>query len=461
MMPFVAYAQIVKLDKKIGEESAIAVAKEMVIYEDVQKTQYVSDVGNRLISYLDKPLFDYKFQLVSELTPNAFALPGGYIYISTGLLAILNSEDELACILGHEIIHSNNRHTVKQIKGSILPKILEVPGDLIGVLHHDLGVIFNTPIQTSNALLFASYGREFEKAADHLGVELAAKSGYDPSAMLSVLNRLSLTIEIITGMKEEKSYFNDHPYTPDRKVAISKAISKIDFVKQAPVSSRFLMEFDMTLFGDDPSRGVIKKNKFVHPQLKYKIEFPKHWSIENQPTNVTAFSPDGQAALIVSLADSEKSPKELGLDFIASMDDKYKSKLAGSEPYSLKDREGYIIWLKDEDGPKTIGAYVLWLPLGDHMYQFLSIAPCSYEKKILSSVTSFKQMSTEDEKNITASYIKVIKAKEGETIGQLSKQSKNVLSQELTTVINDKKANDILLNNELIKVVKVYMYKYK
>ena len=169
-LPLILYSQSIELDKELGEQNAKMVELQMGIYEDVEKTEYIRRIGNRLISQLEDPLFDYQFHLVPDMAPNAFALPGGYVYVTTGLIPILESEDELGCILAHEIIHANSRHSIKQLKKSILPRLLEVPGNLIGLLNKDLGALFNAPIQTSNALLLASYSRGFETEADIEGI---------------------------------------------------------------------------------------------------------------------------------------------------------------------------------------------------------------------------------------------------------------------------------------------------
>ena len=169
-LPLLGFAQSIEFDKQLGAKNAEQVEQQMELSSDQQKIAYIKKVGQRLVAQLDNPLFEYKFHLVEEPSPNAFALPGGYIYITTGLIPVLNTEDELACIMGHEIIHSNNRHSVKQLKKSIVPKLLEVPGNLIGLIDENLGSFLNLGIETSNSLLLASYGRKFETEADQVGV---------------------------------------------------------------------------------------------------------------------------------------------------------------------------------------------------------------------------------------------------------------------------------------------------
>ena len=115
-------AQSIELDKMLGEENSKMVEAQMGIYQDEKKTSYFKSVGDRLLINLKDKKFDYQFKIVPDPAPNAFALPGGYIYITTGLLPIIESEDELACIMAHELIHSHNRHTIKQLKKSIVPR---------------------------------------------------------------------------------------------------------------------------------------------------------------------------------------------------------------------------------------------------------------------------------------------------------------------------------------------------
>lgn len=105
-----------KLDRQLGAENAQMVASEMGIYQDNALTAYVNQVGQRLVAQLEEPMFDFKFYVADDPTPNAFDLPGGYIYVTRGILTLINSEDELACVLGHEIIHAPERHAIKQMK---------------------------------------------------------------------------------------------------------------------------------------------------------------------------------------------------------------------------------------------------------------------------------------------------------------------------------------------------------
>lgn len=453
LFPLILVAQGLYLDRALGEANAKTVETQMGIYDDEDKTEYLRRVGNRLVSQLEDPLFEYQFHLIPDMSPNAFALPGGYIYVTTGLLPILESEDELACILGHEIIHSNNRHTIQQLKKSILPRLLEVPGNLLGVIDEDLGNLFNAPIQISNTLLFASYGRKFESEADEIGIQLAAKAGYNPYAMITSLSRMSKAIEVATGNEEKKSYFNDHPYTPDRVMAIQQEISEIKWQQKDPVSKNFLYEFDGTLFGDSPAKGVINKNQFLHPDLNFSIEFPKGWNIDNQPTNVSAYHPDRKAAAFVSIEILGLSPEEAGKKFMKELDKEYTSKMTENGPYKFNNKDGYLISFVEETKTEKMYAYVLWLPLEDKLFKLMGIAPIEYKPKLEKIAASLRVLTKKEKNSFTINLMKIVEAQKGETLATLSERVDNKLNLNLTSVINSKEVDEKLKKGTLIKIV--------
>lgn len=454
-----ATSQSVDFDRQLGAENARMVEAQMGIYDDVQKTDYIRSVGKRLLSQLEDPLFEYQFNIVPDKSPNAFALPGGYIYITTGLIPILESEDELACILAHEIIHSNNRHTIRQIKKSILPRLLEVPGNLLGVINKDLGTLFNAPIETSNALLFASYSRGFETESDVEGTALAAAAGYDPAALSESLNRLSESIEVAIGQKETKSYFNDHPYTPDRVSTINKHVAELKWENKQKLSDDFLYEFDGLLFGDSPSMGIINENQFLHPDINFSITFPKGWEIQNQPTNVGAYHPTRQGALFVSLEEQGQTLKTASQNFMDSLEEEYRDKLTANESVLINGRKGHLISFEETSSDLTMYAYVLWLPVGKNIFKLIGFTPLEYRPLLEEAAVTLRSLTEAELNSITINLIQIERAKEGETIEALSTRTGNTLNTDLTRVINNLGIDERLKINQQIKIVRASKYK--
>lgn len=151
----------------------------------------------------------------------------------------------------------------QQMRTSIIPNLLELPGAIVGtVVNDDLGNLLNTPIHTSNSLLLASYSRKHETESDTRGIELAGRAGYDPDAMAYILERLSRAIEVITNEKEKKSYFDDHPYTPDCVNKINKTPSKLNWEEKTKISEDFPTPLDGMVFGNNPAKGVFKEEVF-------------------------------------------------------------------------------------------------------------------------------------------------------------------------------------------------------
>ena len=275
-------SQSIELDKQLGISSSKEIEEEMGIYLS-PTSAYVGEIGHRLLEKVNHP-FSFMFKIVDSPIPNAFALPGGYVYITRGLLALSNSEDELAGVLGHEISHVLERHSIQHIKKSILPALVQVPGKLLGKIDNGYGQLFNAPLSLSSDLYLASYSRGQEYEADDIGTKIAANSGYEPEALAVILSNLGMASEIYTGEKEKRSYFDDHPITSKRIDRIQKISSKITpqiRSKIANSQSDYYAKIEGLLYGDNPDQGVFLENTFLHPVLNISIDFPSGWETIN------------------------------------------------------------------------------------------------------------------------------------------------------------------------------------
>lgn len=457
-LPF-TMAQSTDLDKKIGLENAMQVEREMGLYPDKEKTEYVRKVGMRLVNQLDPALFDYQIHIVPEVSPNAFALPGGYFYITIGILPLFESEDEMACVMAHEIIHSNNRHGVRQMKKSILPKLLELPGDMLTVLAGPLGVLFNAPIKTTNALIMASYSRDYETEADLEGITLAAKAGYDPEAMERILTRMSSAIEKATGQKEQKSYFNDHPYTPDRASALRKKSKSLKYSKRKNVSANFKAQFDSLLFGTHPAGGVIREHEFLHPDLDFYVNFPKGWQLVNQPQLVGAIHPEQRGLLGFTLDETGMSPEQTANKLLEELDSKERAMVDNKERVKVGDKDAYLVTFKQTQGFQTGYIHVLWLEMEEKMFRFIGSASEDLLPLLEKAVSSLRPLTQNEKESIKIQLMRVVRSEAGETLKELSERSGNTMELDLLGVINAVDVNTPLQAGSFIKVIKEYPYK--
>lgn len=450
----ISNAQSIELDKKLGAENAELVEIYMGLYSNEAMTDYIRSVGNRLVAALDKNPFEFQFHIADEPIPNAFALPGGYVYLTRGILKLIITEDELACVMAHEIIHVIDRHSIKQMRSSILPNMLELPGAVVGtVVNEDLGNLLNAPISTSNRLLLSSYSRKHETASDTKGIELASKAGYDPTAMAAILDRLSRAIELLTNEEEKKSYFDDHPYTPDRVNKINKTATKLSWTDQAKISEDFPSPLDGLLFGPNPGKGLFNKEVFLHPELNFTIAFPEGWETSNQATTVCAIHEDRQAGIFLGLEDPSKSPEEYARIFEQAIEEKYSQKPVISESRTVNDHKGYLISMEDKTGEETMYIHILWLQMNDLLFKLIGIAPRFFEPDLQKSARSLRALTTKEANAIEMYTVRIVKANKYESIEEISARHNNVVNTSIIAVMNGIEEGGKLNKNQAVKVV--------
>ncbi len=445
--------QDISYDKEMGLKYATQIDSSMGIYDDAEMTAYIDRIGQRLVAQLEEPLFEYKFKIVPTSVPNAFAIPGGYLYITTGLIPLLESEDELACIMAHEIIHSNNRHSIKSMRKGIFPAILQLPGNLIGILSPAVGSVLNAPIKAISGLSMLSYSRKQETEADVEGVKLAAKAGYDPDALKGILTRLAASMELASGKAESKSFLSDHPYTPDRVSSIDETLAevKVDLTDQE--SKNFLMEFDGILAGDDPKNGLIKGQQFYQPTFNFSITMPKDWEVAQQGNMVAGAEEKQNAALYCSYEKSDTTADVAGKAFLDKLDPDTKKVVIGSENIEINGVPGYIVSFSQKAKGKEVYGFRVWMNMDKTMYQFYGIGYIEFREKLEQIVYTVKPLSPTDKEIITISHLSIVKAKDGETIQAISKRTNNTLEDNVSAVLNDHNEKDPFKVGEEVKVV--------
>ncbi|NQY27387.1 MAG: M48 family metalloprotease [Piscirickettsiaceae bacterium] len=294
----------------IGRTNHPKIIKQYGRYDDETLQDYVQKVGDKLAAVSHRNELIYRFTVLDSPVINAFALPGGYIYITRGLMAYLNSEAELAAVLGHEIGHVTARHGVRQqsaaqaaglgyLIGSILfPELRAAPSQQ---LYNILG-----------GALLSGYGREHELESDGLGAEYLARAGYDPKAMIEVI-RVLKDQEIFAAAQAKKqgreieSYhglFASHPDNDTRLhevVATAEAFSKGQ--KGKVLRASYLDQINGLAFGDSEEQGIRSGRHFYHLPMKFSLSFPDGWQINNKADSLQAISENGQAFIEMGAMD--------------------------------------------------------------------------------------------------------------------------------------------------------------
>ncbi len=454
-------AQDINYDKKIGKEAHDEIITTVGLYQHPFQG-YLEQVGQRLVSNLDKKQFNYQFYILDMVEPNAMALPGGYVYFSRGIIPLANSEAELAGIMGHEIIHAHKRHGVKAMRRGVLPIILQIPGNIINaVISPQLGNLINTPLKYTGELFSSNYSRKNEKEADKLGTALAANSGYNPLALVDILDRLELAAEFETHEKRKFSFFDSHPMTETRTENIRKRANKLEIKKQTAIISdknTFLKKMEGIRLSENPANGIFQENIFLHPDMGFVMEFPKGWITANSPEMVGAVDTTKSAQLFMGVKAVQKAPsfyaeeakKELPLEDIVLINDK-KTKVNGYN--------AYILSMGSKDPKQKIIIHMLWLNFGKYTFQILAAGDESYKEILKKAVFSLRPITKKEQNSIKSIVLHIVSAKEGETLENLSKRTGNILKMNYLHLINEVESGTKLKKGQLIKTGRAEPYK--
>lgn len=449
----VSQGQPEKLDERLGREGMVSVIADMGIYEDSVLTAYVSSVGQRVVEQLVDRKFEYQFFVVDQSTPNAFALPGGYIFVTRGLLALVDNTSELACILGHEIIHVHKRHSVKQIKKGIIPSILEVPGKLVGVfMSENLGAVVNAPISTGKALIMSNYSRKHEYESDQYGVQIAALAGYDPTTLAGVLHRIISWEETLTQQEEQQSYFSDHPYTPDRISNLNDITSQLKWEYDSinmPIALDYL---DGLMFWDNPKKGIFNDHVFLHRDLNFRIAFPVGWDTANESTMVTANDSENGSFVHLSLDDSLLSAKKTGQKYAKYIKSQHYTIKVKGKKLDLNGLDAYQLSMEESANRSTVYINMTWIKMNGMMFKIAGVSTKNIGQQMNKMVQSLRPLSENEQQAVKRYSIKVVTAND-ESLHKFSARTDNLLSLELLRKMNGVEEGENLKTGSKIKIV--------
>jgi predicted Zn-dependent protease len=311
----------------MSEQQEIAIGRDMhpkVLaqygqYDDPALQAYVQGVGEKLAAHSHRSNLIYRFTVVDTTDINAFALPGGYIYITRGLLAYLGSEAEMAGVLGHEIGHVTARHAVRQYTAATAAQLgmtlgsIFVPGLGSNLGQNVMGVL--------GQALLSGYGREHELESDGLAAEYLARAGYDPQAILDVLRTLKAQGDYAAAQakaegRQVQTYHGLFATHPDEDTRLKEVLAKASFLAPDKPADNgrdaFLKHIDGMVFGDSAAQGIRRGNRFYHRDLDFALEFPPGWRLENRPDRLLAIAPGGKAQAQLTSQDlnQRETPRE-------------------------------------------------------------------------------------------------------------------------------------------------------
>ena len=292
----------------MGKQYDAQVREQMGIYDDPDLQRYVNQIGQRLERASHRPNLPWSFAVVDEPAINAFALPGGYIYLTRGILPFLRNEAELAAVLGHEVGHVDARHSASAASRQTL-----AGGGLavLGILVPETQP-FQQLAGAAFGLLFLKHGRDAELESDKLGVGYAAANGWTPTGMQGMLTTLQRLDEANGSRRGVPNWALTHPPAADRVQRVQEAVAAVKTSSGSATNEPALEQrLDGLVFGDSREKGIVRGNAFYHPILGFALRFPEGWEIQNTNEQVVAVEKEnGSVGVILQLAQSSGSVEQ-------------------------------------------------------------------------------------------------------------------------------------------------------
>ena len=283
----------------MGQQSDPEIVAFFGLYEDQRLQNFINEKGKQMAAVSHRTDLPYEFKIVDSPVVNAFAVPGGFVYFTRGIMAHFNNEAEFAGVLGHEIGHITARHSAKQYSNAMLGQVGLIAGSVISPEFAQMADVAQQGLQ----LLFLKFGRDAESQSDKLGVEYSTKIGYDAAEMagfFQTLDRLS------SGGEEVPTFLSTHPDPADRETKVAKLAA--DWRRKTKAQDlkvnreSYLKMIDGIVYGEDPKQGFVENNVFYHPVMKFQFAVPALWAVQNTPQQVQMVPKDGRALMILRLA---------------------------------------------------------------------------------------------------------------------------------------------------------------
>jgi predicted Zn-dependent protease len=441
----------------LGQENDTQIRKEMGSYDDRALQEYVTTVGLKLAMNSERPGLPWHFTVVDTPAINAFALPGGYIYITRGILAYLDDESQMAGVLGHEIGHVTARHSVNQQSKSTLAQI----GIIGGAIFAPGGAQAAQAASTGLGLLFLKYGRDDEAQADQLGVRYTSRAGWDPAGIPRMLTTLG-RIEEASDSKGVPNWLATHPPAEDRVQRVQAAVREAEVGAQATTKfttdrDGYQKRVDGMVWGDNPDQGIVRGSSFLHKGLRFAFDFPEGWTIENGQSQVAAKEPGGRSVMVLMPVQRAQGRSIEDIAIITMQNAGFRQ--IDGAPTTVNGVEGYLgTYVGAIQSLGRVQARVLHVRHDRSVYLVAGLAPVDEYPRVIGafskSLQSFRGLSPAEAESIRPNRVGLYTARSGDTWqGLAERQSKGIVKATTLAIMNGHPVNDQPQPGERLKIV--------
>ena len=440
----------------MGKDADPQIVAQYGLYENKALQDFITQKGKEMAAISHRPNLNYEFKILDSEVLNAFAVPGGYVYFTRGIMAHFNNEAEFAGVLGHEIGHITARHSVSQQTKAVLGQV-----GLIGSMILVPQVAeFAEPLSQGLGLLFLKFGRDAERQSDELGVEYSSKIGYDAREMAGFFNTLERKSSGVEG-GELPDFLSTHPNPGSRNTAVMNLSvewkNKLKLNNPIINRDRYLRKIEGLIYGEDPKQGYLEDNVFYHPELKFEFPVPQGWNYQNTPQRVQVAPKDGKAILMMSLANgnnlqaaAEKVVSGNNLKVLESEEVKVNGLNAISILADVKPKEG-----AQSSSVRTLSYLISYNNAIFHILGASSVGDFeSYSRNFSQTMKNFKELTEASKLNKLAERIRIKTVQKTGSLKQALSNYKVAESRmEELSILNGMQLSDQVQQGSLIKTI--------
>lgn len=437
---------------QLGQQSDKEIVAQYGMYNDSQLQTYIEQLGQKMVKVSHRPNLNFSFRLLDSPVINAFAVPGGYVYITRGILAYLNNEAELAGVMGHEIGHVTARHSAKQYTKAQLAQVGLGVGSILSEDFRKYAGL----AQVGVGLIFLRFSRDAERQSDDLGVEYSTKVGYDAREMANFFHTLDKMNPSDDG-GGLPGWFSTHPNPADRVPAVREKAAEW----QAKTGAQnwkinrdiYLLKINGLTFGEDPRQGYIENNVFYHPDLTFEFPIPAGWKSVNTPTQVQIVNENQDAVILFQLGEGN-TPSDAANNFV----NQSQASLISSEATTVNGLSAHkvISDINSDQGQLRILSY--FIKKGDNVFVFHGFtAQASFgqhQQTFQNTMVGFRNLTDPSKINVQSDKIVVKKINQTTTLEQ-ALRSFGVAEDKIgeTALLNGMEVSQTVAANTFIKYV--------
>lgn len=416
---------------QLGQQTAQEAEASIGLVDDPALQDYIQALGMRMARASERPNLPWQFRVLDDPTPNAFAAPGGYIYFTRGLLTMMRNEAELMSVMGHEIGHVTARHSVTLLSRAQLAQIGLGVGSILSPTVARMGDLLGGGMQ----LLFLHYGRDAERQADDLGFRYMFEQGYDPRQMVNVFAALQRSTEL-AGHSPLPAWMSSHPYPEERIQRIQGQLAEVTqpLDQLTTGTDEYLGRLEGMIFGENPRHGFFRATQFLHPDMRFRIDFPQGWQTQNLSQAVMAGSPQQDALIQLTLAsgsESDAANRFFGQQGIAA---------SGVTRQAINGLPA--VWgrfqAQTQDG--TLGGVAAFIRHDNRTFQVLAYTPAQqfgrYDATFRAAIGSFAVLTDPQALAVQPNRITIVRAPSAMTLAAFNERYPSTVPIEQLAIIN-------------------------